>query len=281
MKNSDFFVTFWGVRGSLPVPGPQTNEFGGNTSCVEIRCGAHILIIDAGSGIKSLGHLLADESNEEIDLLFSHSHFDHISGLPFFLPLYSRGRTVNIWSGHLEGVMTTEEMIAAFIREPFFPVSPHQFTANVTYRDFSIGDILTPKPGITITTAPLNHPNGCSGYRVEWQGKSICYVSDTEHREGELDQNILKLIHRADIVIYDATYTDAEYPEFRGYGHSTWQEGVRLCKIAGVRQLALYHHRPRHDDNFLRAMEKEAAALHPGAVVAREGMVLRPEGPDS
>jgi len=276
MENSDFFVTFWGVRGSLPVPGPQTNEFGGNTSCVEIRCGPHILIIDAGSGIKSLGHLLADESNQDIDLLFSHSHFDHISGLPFFLPLYSRGRTVNIWSGHLEGVMTTQEMIAAFIREPFFPVSPHQFTADVFYRDFSIGDILTPKPGITITTAALNHPNGCSGYRVEWQGKSICYVSDTEHREGELDQNIVELIHRADIVIYDATYTDAEYPEFRGYGHSTWQEGVRLCEMAGVKQLALYHHRPSHDDNFLLAMEKEAVAMHPGVVVAREGMILRP-----
>ncbi len=276
MKKDDFFVRFWGVRGSLPVPGPRTVEFGGNTSCVEIRCGSHILIIDAGSGIKDLGHMLADEGNEDIDLLFSHSHFDHISGLPFFSPLYCRGRKINIWSGHLEGVMTTQQMICDLIREPFFPVSPQHFRANVCYKDFSIGDTLKPKPGVTISTAPLNHPNGCSGFRVEWQGKSICYVSDTEHREEELDSNILKLIHQSDIMIYDATYTNAEYAEFKGFGHSTWQEGVRLCEAAEVALLALYHHRPRHDDDFMRALEKEAIAAHAGTIVAREGMVLSP-----
>lgn len=276
MKKNDFFVRFWGVRGSLPVPGPKTIKFGGNTPCVEIRCGPHILVIDAGSGAKNLGHSLAQEGCTEIDLLFSHSHFDHISGLPFFAPLYSKGREVNIWSGHLEGHMTTRELIADFIREPYFPVSPHQFRAKVNYRDFSIGDTFAPKPGITITTAPLNHPNGCCGYRIEWQGKSICYVTDTEHREGELDQNILKLIHQADIVIYDATYTNDEYPEFKGYGHSTWQEGVRLCNSAAAGQLVLFHHRPCHDDEFMEAVEKLAIAARARTVAAREGMVLHP-----
>jgi len=247
MSNSDFFIKFWGVRGSLPVPGPQTVEFGGNTACVEIRCGPHLLIIDAGSGIKTLGHLLCEQAAQDINLLFSHSHFDHISGLPFFAPLYHKGRTINIWSGHLEGSMTTEQLIAELIREPFFPVSPQQFNADVNYRDFSVGDTLTPKPGITIKTTHLNHPNGCCGYRIEWNGKSICYISDTEHIEGELDQNILKLIDQADIVVYDATYTNDEYSNFKGYGHSTWQEGVRLCEAAGVGQLVLYHHRPRHE----------------------------------
>ncbi len=276
MQQNDFFVRFWGARGSLPVPGPQTVEFGGNTSCVEIRCGSHLLIIDAGSGIKNLGHILANDNQEDIDLLFSHCHFDHISGLPFFEPLYHQGRNINIWSAHLEGIMTTEEMIYELIKEPYFPVSPEYFKANIDYRDFSIGDILTPRPGITIATAPLNHPNRCCGYRVEWQGKSICYVSDTEHREDELDSNILKLIHQADIVIYDSTYTDIEYPEFKGFGHSTWQEGVRLCEAAEVRQLALFHHRPRHDDESLRAVEKEANSIRAGTVVAREGMVMYP-----
>jgi phosphoribosyl 1,2-cyclic phosphodiesterase len=190
--------------------------------------------------------------------------------------LFCKGRTINIWSGHLEGTMTTEKMVSELVREPFFPVSPQHFSANVCYKDFSIGDTLTPKPGITISTTHLNHPNGCSGFRVEWQGKSICYVSDTEHREGELDSNILKLIHQADIMIYDATYTNAEYPEFKGFGHSTWQEGVRLSVAADVALLVLYHHRPRHDDDFLQAMEKEAIAAHTGTIVAREGMVLHP-----
>ncbi len=276
MKNSDFFIKFWGVRGSLPVPGPETLEFGGNTSCVEINCGPHILIIDAGSGIKTLGHLLADESRLEIDLLFSHIHFDHISGLPFFAPLYCKGQKVNIWSARYKNAMNTEEIVRDFVREPYFPVTPHQFNADVSYKDFSIGDILEPKPGITIKTAALNHPNGCCGYRIEWEGKSICYVSDTEHREGEMDQNILKLIHRSDIVVYDATYTNAEYPRFKGYGNSTWQEGVRLCDEAEVGQLVLFHHRPRHNDDFMRAIEKEAIGVRAGTIVAREGMVLRP-----
>ncbi len=276
MKSNDLFVRFWGARGSLPVPGPETVEFGGNTSCVEIRCGPHLLVIDAGSGIKNLGHALADDGYEEINLLFSHCHFDHISGFPFFEPLYQNGRNINIWSGHLEGVMTTKEMIYELIKEPYFPVTPAYFKANIDYRNFSIGDTLTPKPGITITTGPLNHPDGCCGYRVEWQGKSICYVSDTEHLEGELDQNILKLIDQADIVIYDATYTDVEYPEFKGFGHSTWQEGVRLCEAAEVGQLALFHHRPRHDDKSLRAIENEAKALRAGTIVAREGLVMYP-----
>jgi phosphoribosyl 1,2-cyclic phosphodiesterase len=276
MPQNDFFVRFWGARGSLPTPGPKTLEFGGNTSCVEIRCGSHLLIIDAGSGIKNLGHFLADDGHEDIDLLFSHCHFDHISGLPFFAPLYHKGRNINIWSGHLEGIMTTKEMIHELIKEPYFPVSPKYFKANVDYRDFSIGDTLTPKPGITVATGHLNHPNRCCGYRVEWQGKSICYISDTEHREGELDPNILKLIHKADIVIYDATYTDVEYPGFKGFGHSTWQEGIRLCEAAEVGQLALFHHRPRHDDDSLRAVEKEAKAVRAGTIVAREGLVMYP-----
>lgn len=276
MTENDFFIKFWGVRGSLPVPGPQTVEFGGNTACVEIRCGSHLIIIDAGSGIKALGHLLAEEEGQDIDLFLSHSHFDHISGLPFFAPLYNKGWTVNIWSSHLEGSSSTKEMICDFIREPYFPVSPQHFNADVHYRDFSIGDTLEPKPGITITTAPLNHPNGCCGYRVDWQGKSICYISDTEHREHKLDQNILKLIHRSDIVVYDATYTNAEYAEFKGYGHSTWQEGIRLCQSAEVGQLVLFHHRPRHDDETMRAIEQEAIAVRNTTVVAREGMVLRP-----
>ncbi len=276
MQQSDFFVRFWGVRGSLPVPGPETLEFGGNSPCLEIRCGPHILIFDAGSGIRSLGNALCDEGIEDIDLLFSHCHYDHICGLPFFAPFFCKGRSINLWSGHLAGVMSTQEMVSAFMTEPFFPVSPDFFVADMSYKDFTAGDILMPKSGITVKTGALNHPNGCIGYRVEWNDKAICYISDTEHREGQLDQTILNLIHGADIVIYDATYTDEEYPEYRGYGHSTWQEGIRLCEQANAKQLVIFHHRPRRNDEFLRTLEHEARTMRPGTVVAREGMVLKP-----
>jgi len=144
------------------------------------------------------------------------------------------------------------------------------------FRDFEYGDALAPRKGITIRTAQLNHPNGATGYRVEHGGKSICYVTDTEHRPGELDREILRLIEGADIFIYDATYSDDEYPNYAGWGHSTWQEGVRLADEAGVGTYVVFHHDPSHDDTFMDEVAKAAKAARPGTVVAREGMVLIP-----
>jgi len=146
----------------------------------------------------------------------------------------------------------------------------------VTFHDFYSGDILEPRPGVRIRTAPLNHPNGATGYRVEYGGKSICYVTDTEHTEGQLDRNILELVKDADIMIYDSSYTDEEFPRFKNWGHSTWQEGTRLCDAAGVRQLVIFHHDPGHDDSFMDQVAKEAEETRPGSVVAQEGMVLHP-----
>jgi phosphoribosyl 1,2-cyclic phosphodiesterase len=129
---------------------------------------------------------------------------------------------------------------------------------------------------VRLRTAPLNHPNGATGYRIEYGGQSICYVTDTEHKEGQRDQAIVDLIRDSDIVIYDATYTDDEYPKYRNWGHSTWQEGVRLCDAAGAKRLVIFHHDPSHDDAFMDGIAKAAEAMRPGTVVAREGMVLTP-----
>ena len=142
--------------------------------------------------------------------------------------------------------------------------------------DFRAGETLEPRPGIRIRTAPLNHPNGATGYRVEFGGKAACYVTDTEHVIGELDENILELIQGADILIYDSTYTDDEFETYVGWGHSTWQEGVRLCQAAGVRTLAIFHHDPGHDDAAMDRIGEQLAQAFPGAVVAREGMILVP-----
>jgi energy-coupling factor transporter ATP-binding protein EcfA2 len=146
------------------------------------------------------------------------------------------------------------------------------FTADVTFNDFKIGDTLRPGPGIVIKTAPLNHPNRATGYRVEVAGKSMCYVTDTEHTPGVPDQKILALIEGADLVIYDSTYTDAEFPSKRGWGHSTWQEGVRLVKMAGARRLAIFHHDPDHEDHFMEDVEASALSAWPGCFVARDNM---------
>ena len=137
---------------------------------------------------------------------------------------------------------------------------------------------------MSLRSAPLNHPNGATGYRVESGGKSICYITDTEHREGSIDQTIVDLCRGADIMVYDSAYTDAEYPSFRGWGHSTWQEGVRIADAAGVGTLAVFHHDPGHDDDFMDGVSRDAAAMRPGTaasglprvVVARERMTLAP-----
>jgi phosphoribosyl 1,2-cyclic phosphodiesterase len=271
---SDFFVRFWGVRGSLPCPGDSYSEFGGNTPCVEMRCGDSVLVFDAGSGIRELGKALVGERCSRLDLFFTHCHYDHICGLPFFSPLFRCNTTMGIWSGHHEDAMTTKDMVASFMRPPFFPVGPEVFKADVDYRDFSPGDVLEPDNGVRVTTTSLNHPNGCIGYRVEFGGRTICYVSDTEHEEGKTDENVLALIRDADIVIYDAAYTTEEFGCFQGWGHSTWEEGARLCDLANADQFVVFHHCPSHDDGFMGQLADDVARFRTGSLVAREGMTL-------
>ena len=159
---------------------------------------------------------------------------------------------------------------------PLFPVPIDIFTCSNSYLDFCAGDILTPRPGVTLRTGRLNHPNGATGYRVEYGGRSICYITDTEHFADRLDANILELVRGADIVIYDSMFTDEEYGCRRGWGHSTWTEGAKLCAAAGVKTFVVFHHDPDHNDDFMDAIARDVALARPGSVVAREGLLLRP-----
>ncbi len=272
----DFFVRFWGVRGSIACPGPKHQRYGGNTSCLEVRCGDQVLVFDAGTGIRYLGDSLNGKSPLEMDIYLTHTHHDHIVGLPFFGPMFKPKNSVKVWAGHLKPKMTLHEALCQFMKAPLFPVPPKIFNADVAFEDFKAGETLSPAAGVTLRTAPLNHPNGATGYRVEYAGASICYVTDTEHRPGEPDENVLGLIDGADIVIYDSTYTDEEFPRFKNWGHSTWQEGIRLCDQAKVKRLVLFHHDPAHDDAFMDEIAKAAEEVRPGTTVAREGLVLTP-----
>lgn len=278
---SDFFVRFWGVRGSIPCPGEDTARYGGNTSCLEIRCGPILLIFDAGTGIRTLGEALDREheaSGEVIDaeLFFTHTHLDHVSGLPFFSSLYNADNTFRLSAGHLAPKRSLLDVLRHMMTPPLFPVPLDIFSANMTYRDFEAGTTLEPGEGVTLRTAPLNHPNGATGYRVEYGGRSICYVTDTEHIPERPDENILDLIERADIFMYDATYTDDEFESHVGWGHSTWQEGMRLADAAGVKTYVPFHHDPSHDDDFMDRVAAEAEQARSGTIVAREGLTLAP-----
>ncbi|MGA8759658.1 MAG: MBL fold metallo-hydrolase [Stellaceae bacterium] len=272
----EYTVRFWGVRGSIACPGPDTVRYGGNTSCVEIRCGERIMVFDGGTGLRLLGNeLMRAGRPAELDLFYSHTHFDHICGLPFFAPCYDSRSRIRIWAGHLNG-RGIESVLNKMMIEPLFPIPMGIFKAQLDFCDFAAGKQLKPHRGIRLATGPLNHPNGATGYRIEYAGKVVAYITDTEHHPGALDVNILALIQRADMMIYDATYTDAEFPQHKDWGHSTWQEGVRLADAAGVRTLVIFHHDPGHDDVFMDRVAAEAAIVRPGTIVAREGLVLRP-----
>ena len=153
---------------------------------------------------------------------------------------------------------------------------PEVFASCPSYHDFIAGEVLQPYEGITLRTTALNHPNGATGYRIEYQGKSICYVTDCEHRPDAPDRGIIDLIRDADIFVYDSTYTEEEYPQHKGWGHSTWQEGAKLAELAGVKTFVLFHHDPSHSDSKMDEIARAAEAHRPGTLVAREGMILTP-----
>lgn len=267
-----FKVKFWGVRGSIATPSPRHIAFGGNTSCIEVAAGGRRIILDAGTGIRNLGHWFLRKEVHHADILMSHTHWDHINGFPFFSPAFHKDRHFRIMAGHLTDRGGIRQIMSTQMTQPMFPVPIEVMAAKLVFEDFRQGDSFTLVPGVTVRTAPLNHPDGATAYRIEHAGKALCYVTDTEHVPGQPDQNVLGLIEGADLVIYDCTYTDDEFPAKVGWGHSTWQEGVRLCQSAGVKMLMIFHHDPDHDDDFMARLEAEARGLWSGAVVARENM---------
>lgn len=275
-----FSVKFWGVRGSIACCSPNHIAYGGNTSCVEVKAGEHRFVLDAGTGIRALGKEFLDNDVRTIHLLLSHTHWDHINGFPFFRPAYDRNRRLSVLAGNLKSCGGVENVLALQMQEPLFPVPLDAMKAIVECQDFDAGETFSLYPDVRVRTAPLNHPNGATGYRIEHAGRAVCYITDTEHTPGQPDANILGLIEGADLVIYDSTYTEDEFPAHAGWGHSTWNEGVRLCRAAGAKRLAIFHHEADHDDACMDLIAARAAAAWSGALVAREGMEIRlDEGP--
>jgi len=232
--------------------------------------GDYHLILDAGTGIRGLGQFLQKLDVRESTILLTHTHWDHINGFPFFAPAFAPGRHFRILAGHLTENGGIQEVLNTQMHTPMFPVPLAAMQAKLVFEDFTSGEVFKLTPEITVKTCALNHPNGATGYRVEYDGKSVCYITDTEHVIGKPDQAILSLIEGADLVIYDSTYTDDEFPEKIGWGHSTWQEGIRLCRMARVKRMAIFHHDPDHDDDFMDAVGTESKAVWDGSFVARE-----------
>lgn len=267
-----FKVKFWGTRGTVACPGPNHLAFGGNTSCVEVAMGGRRVIFDLGTGVRNLGKWFMRKQQRDATVLMSHTHWDHIQGFPFFQPAFAEGNRFRIMAGHLSTGLRIQNVLAGQMTHPFFPVPIDIMKAKIEFEDFRAGDAFTLENDIKVRTAPLNHPDGATGYRIDYQGRSLCYITDTEHTPGKPDQNILALVEGADLMIYDSTYTDHEFPSRRGWGHSTWQEGMRLARAAKVKRLAIFHHDPDHEDHFMEEVEASALAAWPGCFVARDNM---------
>jgi len=267
-------IKFWGVRGSIACPSPNHVVYGGNTSCVEVTAGDRCIILDAGTGIRSLGHDFLRRGLDHAEILLTHTHWDHINGFPFFAPAFSKDCSFNIRAGHLNEQGGIESVLASQMTHPMFPVPMTVMQAKLTFEDFHAGETLALGGGVEVQTRSLRHPNGAVGYRVEYGGRALAYVTDTEHVPGETDENVLDLMRGADLAIYDSTYTDEEFPAKIGWGHSTWEEGIRLARLAGARRLAIFHHDPEHDDSFMEGLEDQARRRWEGSLVARDNMEL-------
>lgn len=263
----DNTIRFWGVRGSTPSPGASTARVGGNTSCVDVRLGGEQIIIDAGTGLRALG---SAEGGRPINatILFSHVHWDHIQGIPFFAPFYHRKSRITCI-----GPVGLREALEGQMSQPTFPIGMEVFGATIEFveiepeKRFTIGEV-------EVKTAALNHPGGAIGYRLSRGSTSVVYICDHETTEAGSSAAVRALAEDATVLICDAQYTPEEYTGRIGWGHSTFEQVVSMARSARVLSLYLTHHEPNRSDEEMEALELQARALFDRLFIAREGDVV-------
>jgi phosphoribosyl 1,2-cyclic phosphodiesterase/ActR/RegA family two-component response regulator len=293
-------LKFWGVRGSIPSPGPDTVFYGGNTSCVEVRVGPDIIVLDAGSGLRPLGLALAAEFKEQpmcLNLLITHAHWDHIQGFPFFIPAYDPKNKLVIYGyeGASQGLRST---LSEQMESPYFPITMHQMPGHIAICE--LRELNFNVKQVPVRAHFLNHPGVCAGYRLLTPGGSISYLPDIElnHRlrgcwnspanpaapKGAAlapeDQALIEFLRDSDVLIMDAQFNAAEYEKHVGWGHSCVEDCVAFALLANVKRLFLFHHDPDHTDEQVSRMVAQArqmaARCNSGLVIeaAREGYEL-------
>ncbi len=273
----------WGCRGSLATPGHRTLKYGGNTSCVELNLSdGTVVVLDAGTGLRGLGLKLAADPPEVIHLLLTHLHLDHIEGLGFFLPLWQPRVELHIW-GPPSPTMSLEERLARYLSPPLFPLQLSEATPPPVFHD-------TPEDAWSIGSArflavPVSHPGPTVGYWMEDRGRTLAYIPDHEPALGKDLAAVppewvsgFALAQNADVLLHDSQYTDEEYEEKIGWGHSTFAHAVTLAAVSRVKNLLLFHHDPEHADSDLDHMGDLARKIWDGGgnkpMVAHEGMEI-------
>ncbi|MEO1687031.1 MAG: MBL fold metallo-hydrolase [Pseudomonadota bacterium] len=272
-------LTIWGAGGSAATGDPSRARWGGDTVCFELRRpGSDVpLILDMGSGARQLGLHLARQAKAagrapRAEVLLSHFHLDHVIGMPFFAPFYDAEARVGLHSGLVGTPHELERVLTTLASSPLFPIRPLDMGA-ARFRCFESGRRFE-AAGFQVTPFETCHPGGCTGFRVESPEGVICLVGDHEHGDARIDAGVREMVQGADLMIFDATYDDASYESFRGWGHSTWQKGVALAAEAGVGRTILHHHAPELDDDAMDARQAVIQAQSPNAWLARQGRVI-------
>jgi len=272
---SMYRLKFFGVRGSIPVCGEGFQKFGGNTTCILLEAPKRTVILDAGTGIRELGKEMAQDPHLGIDrpcfLAFSHFHWDHIQGLPFFIPAYDPRRTFTISAiGRERRGLDLRSIFETQMQGAYFPVTLDRMGAKIEFLQTSV-DYMSGETAF-VRVIKHNHPGGAYSYRLQdIEGKVLVYCTDIEHGE-HIDPQIVALARDADVLIHEGQYTLEELPRYQGWGHSSWTQAVEVAEQARVKRLIITHHDPDHDDAFLRDVEKQCQARFPNAVLAREKM---------
>jgi ribonuclease BN (tRNA processing enzyme) len=270
-------VRFWGVRGTIPSPGPETVRLGGNTACIDVLTSdQQIIILDAGSGIRRLGIALQDEYPDRIvgTILISHTHWDHIQGFPFFAPLVGPQSRHNrfVVVGQKRVGQHLEAVLANQIVEPYLPFAYAELSADIHVKEVRGGEVIVVGDDTTVRMAEIRHPGGCLGFRIENQDHVLTYCTDSSHDDDQLTASVLELARDADLLIHDAQFSLEERLKYAAYGHSSWLEAATLAREAKAKCLALFHYDPNASDDYMESILAKTRQHFPNTILAREGL---------
>ena len=271
-------IRFWGVRGTIPTPGPDTVRYGGNTACLDIlTSNKHVIILDAGTGIRALGERIKQEHSRKVEatILLSHTHWDHIQGLPFFAPLQSRKNRFKL-IGQKRINMHLERILSRQFLAPYLPFAYTSLSAGLNVSEVEDGETIFIDDHTSVKVAELNHPGGCLGFRIQDHDAILTYCTDTGWVRDGFDESVLELAGGADLLVHDSFFTNTEEAKtFAEWGHSSWLEAVKLADAANANTLGLFHYAPDLTDNELEKMRDNARGLFPRTFLTREGMILQ------